>query len=77
MWNTCWKLEVSNISNNESFKLIVQTTTYKDGLITQNSGLIDDRTEYGLKKLSEALYISSSECAKRHADLALREQEGK
>jgi hypothetical protein len=65
------------MQNKGVFKLVVETETYKNGISTKDAGIVDDRTKYGLEKLSEALYVSASACAKRHGELALsRRQQG-
>ncbi len=53
------------------FMLVVETKIYKNGIETKDIGFIDDRTRYGLEKLSEALYVSANACVKRHGELAI------
>jgi len=63
--------------NNESFKLAVETETYRNGIITRDAGVVNEKTRYGLKKLSEALYVSANACVERHGQLALmKKQQG-
>ena len=64
---------MSNNEGSEGFKVFVETQTYREGIRTRDIWAVDDRTRYGLEKLSEALYISAACCAERHADLALGE----
>lgn len=62
--------------NNGSFKLAVETQTYRNGIITREASLVNDKTRYGLERLSEALYVSATACADRHAELALLNKKG-
>jgi hypothetical protein len=59
------------MSGKEGFQLVVETKTYKDGIITRDAGVVNEHTGYGLEKLSEALYMSAAECAKRHGKLEI------
>ncbi len=55
----------------ESFRMVVETDTYRNGIRTRNAGTVNERTRYGLEKLSEALYVSAAACAERHVQLAV------
>lgn len=62
------------MSNKESFHLLVETRTYRDGIRTTDVGVVNDRTRYGLEKLSEALYVSASLSAQRHGEIELMKE---
>jgi len=55
----------------ENFQLVVETGVYREGIVTRDSGIVNEQTRYGLEKLSEALYVSAKACADRHAKLAV------
>ena len=59
------------MSKSESFRMVVETDTYRNGIRTRNAGTVNERTRYGLEKLSEALYVSATACAERHVQLAV------
>jgi hypothetical protein len=55
----------------------VETETYRNGIRTGDLGIVNDKTRYGLEKLSEALYVSAYACVERHGGLAvISKQEG-